>query len=75
MTKKVVGPIHDGAAVYAQKKSTPAKGPVSHKKVMESVGVKPKRKPNIVQRIANASPQAQGINLAERKLRAATKKK
>ena len=66
--------LRDGAKVYAQQSSQPAKKPVTRKQVMAAVGTKPKGKSNIVRKIALASPQAAGINTANAALRKATKK-
>ena len=67
--------LKDGAKVYAQQTSQPAKKPVTRKQVMAAVGTKPKAKTNIVRKIALASPQAAGINTANAALRKATRKK
>jgi hypothetical protein len=70
--KKSASSVLRGEEVVAQKRSEPAKGPVSGAAVRKAVGVKGKKRSNLAQRvvraIGRASPQAAGINEANRQL-------
>lgn len=62
---------YSGEEVYNQKASKPG-GRVKHSDAMKAVGTKPKKRKSLAKRvvdgIAAASPQAQGINHTERQL-------